>query len=125
MKTFREKFADFLILSGISQIEAGEILGISQQAISLLINSSKAVRPSTRRKVFKSFPKFKEYLDGDYKGKLSYLEIVSIIESNQSEFCKIPQFMKMIDRIYNEHNSYIKLLNEVEQLRSKIRDNEM
>ena len=61
MSNFRKILIDFLDFKGISQVEAGELMGTSQQAISKFFSNKAEPRPTTKAKIFKSFPGFEDY----------------------------------------------------------------
>lgn len=58
VKDFRKALSDYFDLKAISQAEAAETLGITQQAVSGLLSSSGNVRSTTKRKVFDAYPEF-------------------------------------------------------------------
>lgn len=120
MNKIRQKFGTYLVFKGISQVEAAEKMGISQQAISLLINSDKVVRPSTLTKIYYSFPDFKEYLAKAEEPKKSRLEVVRMIEEEEADYIKIPQFMKMVMRISKENGILMDMMQEVEDLKRRV-----
>lgn len=120
---FRENLGNFLTIRGISQMEASDKLGISQQAVSLLVNGDKPVRPSTIRKVFTAFPEFEDYLYGNGDDiPMTELQIIEYIEKHEQDFVKVPQFLKMVMRISQEHGIFMQLLKEMEDLKSQMRN---
>ncbi|MEM7485020.1 MAG: helix-turn-helix transcriptional regulator [Bacteroidota bacterium] len=66
MTDFRQKFREFLALRKITQKQAADRLGMTQQSMSFMIDvrNNKEVRPSTITKVCAVFPEFRKYLDG-------------------------------------------------------------
>jgi len=69
MKNFKGFFEEYLLKRGISQVEAAEKIGISQQAISKWFTKSREDIGSTpRKKIFASFPEVQRLYD-DYLNK--------------------------------------------------------
>ena len=58
MENFRNLFVNYLNKHAISQVEAGELMGMSQQGVSNLINGEGTIRSKTRRRIFDAFPEF-------------------------------------------------------------------
>lgn len=66
MKDFRDKFREYLIREGIAQSEAAKALGITQQAMSWMLDpdNESQPRPVTVSKAIIAFPGFKYYATG-------------------------------------------------------------
>jgi len=50
----------YLNTNAISQVEAGELMGMSQQGVSNLLKGEGTIRAKTRRRIFDAFPGFEE-----------------------------------------------------------------
>ena len=64
MSDFRQLFSQFIQQKGISQGEVAERMGTTQQAVSQLLMSDKNVRPSTKGKIYRAFPEFRDIYEG-------------------------------------------------------------
>ena len=60
MSNFRSLFVKYLNTNAISQVEAGELMGMSQQGVSNLLKGEGTIRAKTRRRIFDAFPGFEE-----------------------------------------------------------------
>lgn len=66
MRDFRDKFREYLVREGIAQVDAAEAMGITQQAISNMLDpqNDSPVRPTTVSKAMNAYPGFRFFAEG-------------------------------------------------------------
>ena len=110
MDNFRKDLAKFFADNGITQIEAAEKIGITQQSLSIMIHpdNERPVRPTTKRKVNSAYPEFSGFVAGTNEGSLGKRaadEFDRLMEENPYFRSKVVEYGKgMIIEYLSEKN---------------------